>query len=58
MRTRMAHALPFYYGWVIAGNGVAVSLSARTVMAVTTISVFVVPMSQSMGWSVGCYPER
>ena len=55
LRTRMAHALPFYYGWVIAGNGVAVSLSARTVMAVATISVFVVPMTQSMGWSVGMF---
>ena len=54
-RTRLAHALPFYYGWVIAGNGVAVSLSTRTVMAVATLSVFVVPMTQSMGWSVGMF---
>ncbi len=54
-RTRLAHTLPFYYGWVIAGNGVAVSLSARTVMAVATLSVFVVPMTQSMGWSLGMF---
>ena len=54
-RTKLAHALPFYYGWVIAGNGVAVSLSTRTVMAVATLSVFVVPMTQSMGWSVGMF---
>ena len=54
-RTRLSHALPFYYGWVIAGNGVAVSLSTRTVMAVATLSVFVVPMTQSMGWSVGMF---
>lgn len=51
----MAHALPFYYGWVVAGNGVAMSLSTRTVMAVATLSVFVVPMTQSMGWSVGMF---
>ncbi len=51
----MARALPFYYGWVIAGNGVAMSLSTRTVMAVATLSVFVVPMTQSMGWSVGMF---
>ena len=51
----MAHALPFYYGWVVAGNGVALSLSTRTVMAVATLSVFVVPMTQSMGWSVGMF---
>ena len=55
LRTRLAHALPFYYGWVIAGNGVALSLSTRTVMAVATLSVFVVPMTQSMGWSVGMF---
>ena len=54
-RTRLAHALPFYYGWIIAGNGVAVSLSTRTVMAVATLSVFVVPMTQSLGWSVGMF---
>ena len=51
----MAHALPFYYGWVVAGNGVALSLSTRTVMAVATLSVFVVPMTQAMGWSVGMF---
>ena len=54
-RARLAHALPFYYGWVIVGNGVAVSLSTRTVMAVATLSVFVVPMTQSLGWSVGMF---
>ena len=55
LRTRLSHALPFYYGWVIVGNGVAVSLSTRTVMAVATLSVFVVPMTQSMEWSVGMF---
>ena len=55
LRARLAHAVPFYYGWVIAGNGVALSLSTRTVMAVATLSVFVVPMTQSMGWSVGMF---
>ncbi len=54
-RTGLARALPFYYGWVIVANGVAVSLSTRTVMAVATLSVFVVPMTQSMGWSVGMF---
>ena len=54
-RTGLARALPFYYGWVIVANGVAVSLSTRTVMAVATLSVFVVPMTQSLGWSVGMF---
>ena len=51
----MAHALPFCYGWVVVGDGVALSLSTRTVMAVATPSVFVVPMTQSMGRSVGMF---
>ena len=55
LRTRMANVLPFYYGWVISGNSVVMSLSTRTVMAVATLSVFVVPMTQSMGWSVGMF---
>ena len=54
-RASLARALPFYYGWVIVGNGVAVSLSTRTVMAVATLSVFVVPMTQALGWSVGMF---
>ena len=54
-RIRLAQALPFYYGWVILGNGAAVSLSTRTVMAVATLSVFVVPMTESMGWSRGLF---
>ncbi len=54
-RVRLAHSLPFYYGWVILGNGVAVSLSTRTVMAVATLSVFVVPMTESLGWSRGLF---
>ena len=52
-RRRLAHSLPFYYGWVIAADTVTVSLTARTVMAVATLSVFVVPMTQELDWSVG-----
>ena len=55
LRARLARTLPFYYGWMILGNGVAVSLSTRTVMAVATLSVFVVPMTQSLDWSVGMF---
>ena len=45
-RRRLARSLPFYYGWVIAADTVTVSLTARTVMAVATLSVFVVPMNR------------
>ena len=55
MRIRLAAWLPFYYGWVIVANTVAVSFSARTVMAVATLSVFVVPMTDQLGWSRGLF---
>ena len=54
-RTQLANSLPFYYGWVIFACTVPLSLSARTVMAVATLSVFVVPMTQDLGWSRGLF---
>ena len=54
-RRRLARSLPFYYGWVIAADTVTVSLTARTVMAVATLSVFVVPMTEELGWSRGLF---
>ena len=50
---RVASSLPFYYGWVIAGNSIAISLSTRTIMAVAMLSVFVEPMTRELGWSRG-----
>ena len=42
--------LPFYYGWVIVGaSGTAVF--ARMAPAITTLTVFIYPMSQELGWS-------
>lgn len=54
-RIRLAGWLPFYYGWVIVANTVVVSFSTRTVMAVATLSVFVVPMTDQLGWSRGLF---
>jgi MFS family permease len=54
-RNKIGHSLPFYYGWVIVASTVSVSLSTRTVMAVATLSVFVVPMTQELGWSRGLF---
>ena len=54
-RRRLARSLPFYYGWVIAADTVTVSLTARTVMAVATLSIFVVPMTDELGWSRGLF---
>ncbi len=54
-RRRLARSLPFYYGWVIVADTVTVSLTTRTVMAVATLSVFVVPMTEELGWSRGLF---
>ena len=54
-RTQLASSLPFYYGWVIVACTVPLSLSTRTVMAVATLSVFVVPMTEDLGWSRGLF---
>ncbi len=54
-RSRLAQSLPFYYGWVIVANTVALSLSSRTVMTVAVLSVFVVPMTNELGWSRGLF---
>ena len=50
-RKTLADSLPFYYGWAIVASTVPVSLSARTIMAVATLFVFVVPMAENLGWS-------
>ena len=50
LTSRLQRALPFYYGWVIVGaSGTAVF--ARMAPAITTLSVFIYPMSQEFGWS-------
>ena len=54
-RRRLAHRLPFYYGWVIVANTVVISFSTRAVMAVAVLSVFVVPMTSDLGWSRGLF---
>ena len=55
LRRRLADSLPFYYGWIIAADTATVSLTTRTVMAVATLSVFVVPMTEQLGWSRGLF---
>ena len=54
-RTRLAHRLPFYYGWIIFAVSAAVSYSSRPTMAVATLSVFLVPMTEEFGWSRGVF---
>jgi MFS family permease len=54
-RSRLASSLPFYYGWAIIACTVPLSFSTRTIMAVATLSVFVVPMTEDLGWSRGLF---
>ena len=50
LASRLQRLLPFYYGWVVAGaSGTAVF--ARMAPAITTLTVFIYPMSQELGWS-------
>ncbi len=53
LRARLSRRLPFYYGWVILAAASVPSFGARAVMAVATLSVFVVPMTDEFGWSRG-----
>jgi MFS family permease len=53
LRSRLAQRLPIYYGWVILAVSSVPSFGARPVMAVATLSVFVVPMTDEFGWSRG-----
>ena len=47
---RLQRILPIYYGWVVVGaSGTAVF--ARMATAITTLTVFIYPMSQELGWS-------
>jgi MFS family permease len=52
---RLARVLPFYYGWVVLAATAVTSLSTRPLMAVSTLSVFVVPMTAHFGWSRGLF---
>lgn len=50
LAARLQRILPFYYGWVVAGaSGTAVF--ARMAPAITTLTVFIYPMTQELGWS-------
>ena len=50
LASRLQRILPFYYGWVVvAASGTAVF--ARMAPAITTLTVFIYPMSQELGWS-------
>ena len=51
LQSRVARITPFYYGWVILGLTGVASYSARPLMAVAVLTVFVVPMGDEFGWT-------
>ena len=51
LQARTARTTPFYYGWIILGLSGVVSYSARPLMSVAVLTVFVVPMSEQFGWT-------
>ena len=51
LQTRVARASPFYYGWVILALSGVASYSSRPLMSVAVLTVFVVPMTEQLGWT-------
>ena len=50
LASRLKKALPFFYGWVVvAASGTAVF--ARMAPNITTLTIFILPLSDEFGWS-------
>lgn len=54
-QSKLARSVPFYYGWVVFGVSASTSYSSRPLMAVATLSVFLLPMTDDLGWSRGLF---
>lgn len=55
LRIYLARQLPFYYGWVIFMMAASINYAARPLMSVAVLSIFVVPMTETFGWSRGLF---
>jgi MFS family permease len=55
LRTALARRLPFYYGWVVFAIACGANFTSRPLMSVAVLSVFVVPMTEGLGWSRGLF---
>jgi sugar phosphate permease len=51
----LARRLPFYYGWTVFVIASSTSYTSRPLMSVAVLSVFVVPMTETFGWSRGLF---
>ncbi|MDA0263281.1 MAG: MFS transporter [Chloroflexi bacterium] len=50
LASRLKNVFPFYYGWVVVGAS-GTTLFARMAPNITTLTLFIYPMSQELGWS-------
>jgi OFA family oxalate/formate antiporter-like MFS transporter len=55
LRVQLARRCPFYYGWVVFAIAASTSYAARPLMSVAVLSVFMVPMTDTFGWSRGLF---
>ncbi len=54
-RAFLAQRLPMYYGWVIFALVASISYTSRALMSVSVLAVFVVPITETFGWSRGLF---
>ena len=50
LAARLNKILPFFYGWVVVGAS-ATAVFARMAPNITTLTIFILPLSQEFGWS-------
>jgi len=50
LASRLKNKLPFFYGWVVVGAS-STAIFARMAPNITTLTIFIFPLSQQFGWS-------
>jgi OFA family oxalate/formate antiporter-like MFS transporter len=50
LSSRLKNFLPFFYGWVVVGAS-STAIFARMAPNITTLTIFIFPLSQQFGWS-------
>jgi len=53
LRATLAQRLPFYYGGIVFALVASTSYAARPLMSVSVLAVFMVPVTETFGWSRG-----
>jgi MFS family permease len=53
LRAYVIQRFPFYYGWVVFAIVASANYAARPLMSVAVLSVFMLPVTETFGWSRG-----